>query len=435
MKHLFLTAAALATGAFALAQAPMPQQVVNKDRQSQESTNAEKGSNYSQIDQMGIGSDATVEQVGRENASYIKQTGTSNNNRNTAYLRQDGSREGKSTSMSYADLTQEGAGNDVEVLQWDDRNVAWANQDGTKNIIKINQGEDISYRGKDNYADLSQKGRKNEAYLIQDGRNNSALSTQVSNSNANKGNLSFQYQESVNSNEAREGNTAISTQNGTGNYAYQEQVSKVASIKGNYGEINQGDVTGAATATNATAAQYQSGTAQEAYIDQMASGNEAYQEQRGRRNVAAVEQNLFGASDLGGNFAGQFQQGDDHFMKAVQAGGDNVSLQEQRGSNNNSRTVQEFGTIKGNYVQTLQKGDYLNSFVRQRANGNQAFVDQLGDNHSSVIRQNATGTSLGNATLNGSNTATVIQRNGQGSLNQQSLTRTKTFYRDAVGSL
>ncbi len=427
MKNSILYIAVVFTAGFVHAQ-QTPKVVVKKQQQSQVLNDAIKGSNFSQIDQVGIGSDAEVFQQGLENASYIHQTGTLGFRNNFAYLLQGEGSENRS-DRNYSDFTQNGTGNTIYALQ-DDDNVLWSSQLGNNNYAAFTQNfpsVDVAPT-RFNYIESSQSGSGNYYTIVQGGFNNEAVGTQISSVDAIRGNFASKTQYNYNTNDKRNGHTAITTQHGGENYIEQFQDNKTTSIKGNYGEVNQGDVNGTAVATNVYAEQTQSGTAQEAYIDQMASDNDAFQDQNGRRNTAVVEQNLFGASDLGGNFAAQYQRGDDNFVETVQAGGNNTSLQEQRGMDNHSRTVQEFGLTEGNYVQVIQKGDNLNSFVRQRANGNNSIVDQLGDNHKSVIRQNATGSSLGNAILNGSNSAIVIQRNGDGDLSRQSLGKARSDY-------
>ena len=49
----------------------------------------------------------------------------------------------------------------------------------------------------------------------------------------------------------------------------------------------------------------------------------------------------------------------------------------------------------------------------------------MGDGHKSLINQNSSGAGLWNAAVNGSNNATVIQRNQGQSLDKQMLNRTR----------
>ncbi len=416
MKKVIICATALLAGGVALAQ--RPQTVEKKNKQSQELNAASEGSNFSQIDQMGIGSDATVEQQGTENASYIKQTGEANGKRNSATLLQ-ASGFFVTSEKNYADMTQNGQNNNARTVQLGDENTTFTNQDGSKNNSYVQQGTFLLRRSDNNYADVNQKGKNNDAVILQIADNNTAVSKQYSASDARNGNSSFQSQIST---FAREGNTATSYQAGSRNEAVQVQ-SNIGRSKGNYAEINQGDLRFFKTAKNSYAEQLQFGAENEAYITQNREGNEAYQKQKGDNNTAVAGQNtLFFGGD---NFVTQYQKGDDNNAQSFQFGSENVSIQQQLGGSNTALTTQSF-TTSGNFAQTLQGGFNHDSKIKQRANHNEAYVDQLGTGHKSVIKQNA-GYIGFNSSGNGSNTANVIQRNANIPLSStQSVLRSHT---------
>ncbi len=406
MKRVILSASALMLGGFVFAQTP--QTVTKKAKQSQELESASKGSNFSQIDQMGIGSDATVQQKGTENASYIEQTGTSQRKRNEAFLLQKG---GLITTAeeNYADQTQNGMANYSNVIQLGDENDAWVNQQGNSNASNIQQGTFIFGRSDKNYAQVDQAGDKNDATINQIADNNIAISNQTSVDGARNGNTSYQSQLST---FAREGNTAISNQAGTNNEAVQVQINGFLQ-KGNYAEINQGDADNQDMASKSYAEQLQTGARNEAYINQRQKGNIAFQKQVGTDNVAIADQSKNGLTE-DGNFVSQLQLGDDNRAVTNQFGDKNSSVQQQLGSDNVSLTIQSF-TRMGNLAQSLQGGNNHDSYINQRSNGNKAMVDQLGTGHKSVINQN-TGFTGGNFSTTGNNSATVKQRNGNISL-------------------
>ncbi len=404
MIRKFLIVAALLTGGVALAQ--RPQTVEKKDKQSQELNAASKGSNFSQIDQMGIGSDATVEQQGTENASYIKQTGEANGKRNSATLLQ-ASGFFVTSEKNYADMTQNGQNNNARTVQLGDENTTFTNQDGSKNNSYVQQGTFLLRRSDNNYADVNQKGKNNDAVILQIADNNTAVSNQYSAADARNGNSSFQSQIST---FAREGNTAISNQAGLKNEAVQVQVNGLLE-KGNKAQINQGDLSDERIATKSYAEQLQTGGGNEAYIAQELEGNVAYQKQVGLNNRATSLQNTNNRQGVGKNFTTQLQIGFDNHATSKQFGENSTSIQQQLGGGHSALTIQSFGDKAANYAATLQGGFDHSSTIQQRANGNYGMVDQLGTGHKSVINQNVVGGNGGNASINGSNTASVKQRN------------------------
>lgn len=81
MKSIILSATALALGFVASAQTP--QTVTAPSQQSSPTAAALIGGNYSNIDQIAVGSSAMVQQQGTANASFIEQTGSNAANLNT----------------------------------------------------------------------------------------------------------------------------------------------------------------------------------------------------------------------------------------------------------------------------------------------------------------------------------------------------------------
>ncbi|WP_194852219.1 hypothetical protein [Nonlabens antarcticus] len=433
MKRVILCVSALLAGGFAFAQTP---KTVTPQSKQALAPNAAVGGNLSTIDQVGIGSDGLAVQEGTMNTSYINQTGTSASNRNLAIVAQSGNVGdpgiARSGFKNYADLTQDGEGNQMGALQLGDKNTAWGNQLGNDNVALMEQGAVNARQAQNNYAEVAQTGNGNEAEVQQRFDNNIASSTQ-DNTGFATGNRS--YQEQVSAGNQSNGHTAISTQRGGDNEVRQFQTGPNSAV-GNYAEANQGDINGTDTATGAYAQQIQSGSGQQAYINQKLAGDEAYQEQLGANNVAVADQNLGGVVSGGDNFSSQYQDGTGNDAEANQNGNNNESFQEQFGVGNSALTVQKFGQSAGNYAQSIQTGNDNDSQIRQNSNGNFAQVDQFGSNHMSIVNQNQLGTQLGNASFNGSNTASVLQRDANGLSNAvQTLLKSRSGLSPAAKTL
>jgi hypothetical protein len=410
MKSIILSATALALGLVATAQTP--QTVTAPAQQPSPTAAALIGGNYSNIDQIAVGSSAMVQQQGTANASFIEQTGSNAANLNTVDVLQWGNVQPSiSGHLNYSDITQNGEGNDYMVTQQGDLNENFGTQVGVNNSVLVQQGANGVEQAESNLAIADQDGRENSAEIQQRYDNSKATILQRNDAVSGVGNKS--YQEQVANPNASAGHTAIGTQYGDGNELIQMQEGPGA---GNYAEANQGD---AATAANgAFAQQLQSGELNEAYVDQYLTDDTSYQEQDGTSNKAVAKQNVIGSSLGGNNYIEQFQQGTSNEAIAEQAGRNNMSYQEQYGSDNYSNTFQAHGQINGNNALVIQNGTMNSSEIAQRANGNTATVDQLGNGHMSVINQN---NPLGGfpAVSSGSNSATVIQRNANVSLTPQ----------------
>lgn len=402
MKRVIFTVAALMAGAVAFAQTPTV--VAPIVQQTNPNAGASSGSNYSNIAQAGVGSDATVQQQGTANASFISQTGTSATSRNSVDVLQWGNVQPSiSGQENYSDITQNGDGNDFRVRQQGDFNAVLGSSTGSLNTALVQQGADGAQQAENNEAIVTQSGRENDAEVQQRFDNSQAVITQTNNALTGVGNQS--YQEQIANPNASAGHTAIGSQNGDGNTLIQLQEGPGS---GNYAEALQGD--GTTQATGAFAQQVQLGEGNEAYVTQYLSSDTSYQEQIGEDNIAVVDQNTGGVASGGNNLAEQYQDGSDNDARSDQNGNNNDSFQEQYGTNNTSTVMQRNGQVAGNKAVNIQNGDQNKSMINQRANNNMAFVDQLGFGHTSVVNQN---NPLGGspAATSGSNTATVTQRN------------------------
>jgi len=410
VKTIILTVTALALGIVTTAQTP--QTVMTPPQQSSPTAAALIGGNFSDIDQIAVGSKATVQQQGTANASFIQQTGANAANLNTVDVLQWGNvQPGISGHLNYSDIEQSGEGNAYTVTQQGDLNKNFGLQVGLNNRVLVQQGANNAQQAENNLAIADQAGRDNEAEIQQRYDNNKATILQRNNAATGVGNKSYQEQR-ANPN-ASAGHTAIGTQYGDGNELIQKQEGPGA---GNYAEANQGDAT--TGATNAFSQQLQSGERNEAYVDQYLTGDTAFQEQDGTSNKAVAKQNVTGSAAGGNNYSEQFQQGTSNEAIAEQLGRNNRSYQEQYGSGNYASTFQAHGQLNGNNARVIQNGSMNRSEIAQRANGNVALVDQLGNGHMSVINQN---NPLGGypAAASGGNSATVIQRNANVSLTPQ----------------
>ncbi|SCX97746.1 hypothetical protein SAMN05192588_0538 [Nonlabens sp. Hel1_33_55] len=411
MKRVILSAAALMIGATVFAQVPTqsPQQV-------NPNAPAAAGHGYSQIDQVGIGSDADVLQEGTLNSSYIDQLGTSATLKNfvgvvqTGNVGQTPSNPGRSGLENYSEALQDGSGNLLNVFQYGDRNDARSTQVGVSNSGVIQQGSSNAQLGERNLGVIDQSGDANYASIQQRYDGNEAYSEQIA-AAGGLGNRSYQEQ-TAESNQSV-GHEAVSTQNGNNNEVRQFQTGPSESA-GNYAEANQGDVAGTDTATNAFAQQIQDGIDNNALVNQKLTNDVSYQEQIGTRNTATTDQNMGGIASGGDNYSDQYQDGTRNDAVTTQNGNNNVSFQEQRGIANEATTMQTYGQDAANNAISLQNGTRNSSTIMQAAHGNYAFVDQFGVGHVSVVNQNQMGTQLNDGAFSGTNSAIVTQRDASG---------------------
>ena len=415
MKRLILSVAALLAGTVAIAQTP--QTITNPGQQPVPTSAATVGGNYSNVDQKGIGSDALVSQQGTANGSYISQTGTNATNRNTATVLQWGNVQPSiSGHLNYSDIAQSGEGNAYTVTQQGDLNENYGVQVGLDNTALVQQGANTPQQAESNLALVDQDGKDNYAEVQQRWDNNEASILQRNDQAAGVGNRSYQSQ-GANPNQSA-GHVAIGEQYGDDNELVQIQdgASSGPTGLGNYAQSNQGDaVTGA---TGAFAQQIQEGELNEAYSSQKLVGDTAFQEQIGNGNMAVNEQNLGGTSNGGDNYVDQYQAGNGNEARSRQNGNDNQAFQEQYQDDNFSSITQTHGQVAANIATSIQNGFDNSSVINQRANGNMSMVDQTGNGQVSVVNQN---NPLGGspAATSGSNTATIIQRNANISLNAQ----------------
>lgn len=410
MKNQILSAFALAATAVAFAQTP--QTVTAPAQQASPTAAATIGGNYSNIDQIAVGSSAMVQQQGTANASFIEQTGSNAANLNTVDVLQWGNVQPSiSGHLNYSDITQNGEGNAFMVTQQGDLNENFGTQVGLDNEAIVQQGANGAQQAESNLAIVDQAGKENYAEVQQRYDNSTATILQRNDAAVGVGNRS--YQEQIANPNTSAGHTAIGTQYGDDNELVQLQEGPGA---GNYAEANQGDAV--TSATGAFSQQVQSGELNEAYVDQYLTGDTTFQEQDGTGNKAVAKQNVIGSSAGGNNYIEQFQMGTSNEAIAEQAGRNNMSYQEQYGNDNYSKTFQAHGQITGNKALTIQDGSFNSSMVNQRANGNTALVDQTGNGQTSVINQNNPLSGFP-ATTSGSNSATVIQRNANVPLTPQ----------------
>lgn len=405
-----MSATALALGVMATAQTQ--QTVVPVTRlASPVVPGATVGGNYSSIDQIAVGSSAFVEQQGTSNASFISQTGSNATNLNTVDVLQWGNVQPSiSGQLNYSDIMQNGEGNAYTLDQQGDQNENEAMQVGLDNAAIVKQGANGAQQGESNLARVDQDGKENFAEVQQRWDNSNASIVQRNDVAAGVGNRSYQEQ-LANPNQSA-GHTAFGSQDGDDNEMVQLQEGPGS---GNYADIVQGDA--GTKASGAFAQQVQLGEGNEAFATQYLSSDTSYQEQIGSDNLAVVEQNTGGISSGGDNLVEQYQDGTDNEARSDQNGNDNTAYQEQYGTNNVSTIMQRGGQVVGNLATSIQDGDLHKSEINQRANNNTAMVDQLGNGHMSVINQNnPIGTFTG---ANGTNNATVIQRNANAPLTPQ----------------
>ncbi len=409
-----MSATALAIGGFVFAQTP--QTITPIVQQSSPTTAATVGGNYSNINQVGVGSDAMVQQQGTANASFIQQTGTDAANRNSVDVLQWGNVQPSiSGHLNYSDITQDGAGNDFMATQQGDMNEVLGTQTGLDNTAIVQQGANTPQQAQNNLSVVDQDGKDNFAEVQQRFDDNEASITQRNAAAAGVGNRS--YQEQIANPNQTAGHVAIGEQWGDDNEAVQIQDSGSPALGGgNHAEIQQGD--GATEATGAFAQQVQSGATNEAYATQFLSGDVSYQEQLGTDNKAVVDQNTGGSATGGDNLVEQYQDGDRNEARSDQNGNNNMVNQEQYGSDNFSSVKQRYGQVTGNMATSIQDGTLNNSVINQQSHGNVSMVDQTGTGQTSLINQNNPTTGAA-AAIGGQNGATVIQRNANVALTPQ----------------
>ena len=374
MKKVIICASALLASSLALAQTP--QEVAKKTKKPQELSEAREGSNFSQIDQIGIYSESEVYQQGTENASYIDQTGnaTQYDRRNRVGVQQL-SGDVLTSSTNYSDVTQNGSYNWTYVDQYGDNHESFANVKGYGNDIYIYQGDDEVRNSEKLYADVTQTGDWNYIEVYQEGEEQVSLVNQYSKEGVDDGNDAYQEQ---GYSLADKGNTGIINQAGTLNEANQRQENETGN-QGNYAQIDQGKIETKDLATESFAEQLQDGSGRKAFISQRLEGNEADQMQTGTDNTAIAEQNGALNRTTGGyNFSIQDQEGDRNKATVKQPGVFNTSYQQQIGKDNTAWTVQQFGDQEGNLASTLQDGRKNNAITKQGAHGNVSWVDQNG---------------------------------------------------------
>lgn len=411
MKRVIFSIAAIMAGATALAQAqktiaPVVQQT------SPVVPTATVGGNFSDIDQIAVGSSAFVEQQGTSNASFISQTGANAGNLNTVDVLQWGNVQPSiSGQLNYSDIMQNGEGNAYTLDQQGDLNENVGMQVGLDNQAIVKQGADGPQQGESNLARVDQDGKENFAEVQQRYDNNESSIVQRNDAASGVGNKSYQEQ-LANPNQSA-GHVAIGTQYGNGNELVQLQEGPGA---GNYAEANQGDATNAAT--DAFGQQVQLGELNEAFLDQWGTNNTAYQEQIGTSNSAVASQadNPTNGANL---LVEQYQDGTDNRAESKQNGSNNEAYQEQYGLDNFSRIEQRGGVNPaiGNVATSIQDGTLNNSYIEQKARNNNAMVDQTGNGQMSVVTQNLSASSAPNGF--GTNSATVIQRNANVPLTPQ----------------
>lgn len=410
MKRVILSVAALMAGVTALAQTQ--QTVVPVVQQASPTAAATVGGNYSNIDQIAVGSSAMVQQQGTANASFISQTGSNAANLNTVDVLQWGNVQPSiSGHLNYSDITQNGEGNAFMATQQGDLNENVGIQAGIDNEAIVQQGADGAQQAESNLAVVDQDGKENFAEVQQRWDNSSASIVQRNDAATGVGNRS--YQEQLANPNASAGHIAFGSQDGNDNELIQLQEGPGS---GNYADIVQGDA--ATKADGAFAQQVQLGEGNEAFATQYLSNDTSYQEQIGTGNLAVVEQNTGGVSTGGDNLVEQYQDGDDNEARSDQNGNNNTAYQEQYGSDNFSSVMQRNGQVAGNLAVSIQDGTFNNSVINQRANSNVASADQTGTGQTSVINQNNPLSGFPAAT-SGSNTASVIQRNANVPLTPQ----------------
>ena len=435
MKKVILSAAALLIGAVSFAQisgAPTAQTVTALPGAA---TTANAGESI----QNGNNHKVQVRQAGTNQSVYTEQNdGSTVAGGNLAAVYQTGDVNPPSGVENAAEVLQSGATNESTTIQQGDYNNAYTAQGqnddaSTGNKARIQQGNNEQAEG--NYAAVEQDGSYNEAstlqrwdnndaLTIQDGEYNKSMVAQAAAPDGSSGHAALTYQlgesneSSIDQSGAGARNRALTNQVGDNNHAKQIQTTTATEgMTGNQGSIYQGyvgDVIGGGqdyplydeilidqvlpldsyggstfqpSSSYAVAFQTQNGKEQRANIDQYGGSEDAYnygeQEQAsGWGNDAYMLQEQEGAN---GNYAKQYQAGDNNQVGLAQYGSGFKSAQTQIGHRNNAMAMQQ------------GEDNLLN--MHQRGNDNAATSAQQG---------------IANATL-------IVQRDGQSYVAQQNL--------------
>jgi len=435
MKKLILCATALFFGTMAFAQisgAPEAQVVTPL---------AGTGGHMNAGESVQNGDDnaVRVRQAGTENSVYTEQDNGTGLGGNLARIRQTGNVTGISGFQNAAEVNQSGTANQATIGTGGDLNNVIINQ-GQNNDASANNKAKVKQGGQhaeSNYAAIVQDGDNNQAqgsqgwdnnsmYTIQDGDDNKSMVVQSGGVQGSDGHEALTYQlgeyneSSISQSGAGATNRALANQIGDNNKSKQLQVTTAGiGMTGNQGSVYQGyvgDVIGgpqdyplffsvlvdqvlpldnfagpivANNSSHAVAFQTQVGKEQRANIDQYGGSEDAYnygeQEQAsGWGNDAYMLQVQEGSK---GNYAKQYQAGDNNEAGLAQYGSGHKSSQSQIGHRNNSMAMQQG---EDNLLNTHQRGNDNYATSAQRGIANATLIVQYGGN-SYVAQQNLDG--------------------------------------------
>lgn len=452
-------AAALLVGAFAYAQdipgSPTADQIDNLPGSPE---TANRGLSI----QNGNDHKVKVMQAGTAQSAYTVQDDGSTTGGNQALVRQTGNVGPASGVENFADVLQTGGNNQSTTLQEGDYNNAVTRQGqnddaSANNKARIQQG--VAQIAEGNRAAIDQDGQGNLAQTLQTDDNNDAWTTQLGEANKSRirqvgapdgsdGHEARNYQEG-NANEsyvhqsgAGGRNVAQANQIGDSNRAWQIQATSATSgSAGNTGVIRQGvggpaqdfqDWTPNRNTTQAladplaniwavppfggegnTAYQRQYGEDNRGEIWQVdgtvdgASYAEQHQEVGSSGNTATIGQGHYFAGEAG-NYAKQYQSGQDNNAGLYSSGSGQKALQDQRGNSNEAYSSQLGANHKLN---VHQRGDDNVGATGQRGTGNDILLTQW-DGQSYTVQQNLA--SANPFTANGGNQADILQMGPDG---------------------
>ncbi|RMB64006.1 hypothetical protein EAX61_01085 [Dokdonia sinensis] len=464
MKKMILCAGALLIGAVAMAQVgggSLDGAAAAQASQEAALPGAPASANRGTTNQMGTSHKVLVQQAGTAQSVLTNQAG----DRNQAFVAQTGLVGPGSGVENLAQVNQAGEKNQTTAFQQGDNNNVHVDQMGDENRSYSIQG--VADQAEDNFLQVDQDGTKNksvvqqtfdnsDAYVRQNGNDNRSDVNQNAGPNQTEGHFANvqQYDESnqvkINqmgagarngayawqqgeNNKSQQIQTATDGQGGTGNLAgviqgttpttfFVLNAASVASYNSLLGldpSLTSGGFSG--LSEKAVALQEQNGSGNSASISQYGAtnaagaGNFAEQFQEGDDNNAFMVQNAFGTTtNAGGNSAEQNQYGDRNEAAgyqngrthsalvnqgdAVTAGNDNIALTAQRGENNGvdiqqngdsnvAHTVQHGKNNKILMTQSDGQSYSVNQNVGQfGANGgNQASIEQTGPGGTSVF--------------------------------------------------
>ncbi|RMB64007.1 hypothetical protein EAX61_01090 [Dokdonia sinensis] len=406
MKKMILCAGALMIGAVAMAQvggSAFDGSTAQTASQEAALPGAPMSANRGTTNQVGTSHKVLVQQAGTAQSVLTNQSG----DKNQAFVVQTGLVGPGSGVENLAQVNQAGEKNQTTAFQQGDNNNVHVDQMGDENRSYSIQG--VADQAEDNFLAVDQDGEKNksvvqqtydnnDAFIRQDGEDNRSDLNQNGGPNQTNGHWARveQYkdgnQSKINQGGAGARNFAVTAQDGENNKSQQIQnATDGIGGDGNLAGIYQGATetvgyTLGAAFGNFTDLQTLDPTITNGGFSGLSEKAVALQEQDGAGNVAAISQ--YGATNAAGagNFAEQFQEGDDNqafmlqnaFGTTTNAGG-NSGDQAQYGDRNQAAGFQN----GRNHSALVRQGDAMNA-----GNDNIALTAQRGENNGVDIQQN-----------------------------------------------